>query len=559
MTRQMLRIVALLLGWLAVGGAVALAESMGKAPSTGPLALSARPTMPAPAPTPAAIVTLHGEVDDYTASALFRSFAAARKAGAKTIILDLDTPGGLVTAGLEISRFLRRQDDLHVIAYVSNKAYSAGAMISVAANEIVMAPAAVVGDCAPIVFNTGGELQPMPAAERAKAQSPIVSDFDASADRNGYDPLLLEAMVITERTVYFIQGPDGQKRFVDEKEYPTLTAHGWKSVPGVPSPLDGPDTLLTLQTDIAQKIGLSRGVYESATDLASQRNLKIVADLTPGAGEQFVELLGNAAVRGVLLTIFLSCLYIALSSPGHGAAEASAIVALGLLIGVPLLTGYAQWWEVVAIFAGLALLAFEIFVFPGHGVSAVMGIVLMLAGLLMTFIGKEPSGMPGWLPGLGQTWANLRQGVLAITGGLGASLLLWFWLRTFLPRLPYFNRLILTTTSGTPVGNGPGLFDAPGAAGAAPVGLSEVGWPGVGTRGIAATDLRPGGAAEFFDLALNDTRTVAVVSESGFVSAGTPLTVRQARGNHIVVRRAPSPPSPATESTRVAGTPSAEV
>src|ERR1019366_2373955 len=192
------------------------------------------------APATVAIIALHGDVDDYTRDSLERKFAEARQLGVHTIILDLDTPGGLVTAGLDIARFLRRQEDLHVIAYVSDKAYSAGAMIAVACNEIVMAPSAVVGDCAPIIFDTGGHLDPMPAAERAKAQSPVVNDFDASAQRNGYSRQLLEAMVITERVVHWVQSPTAERRFVDEAEYVKLKAAGWKPVDGVPDPVDGP-------------------------------------------------------------------------------------------------------------------------------------------------------------------------------------------------------------------------------------------------------------------------------------------------------------------------------
>ena len=228
----------------------------------------------------------------------------------------MNTPGGLVTAGLDISRFIRRQNDLHVIAYVSDKAFSAGAMIAVACNEIVMAPSAVVGDCAPIVFDTTGQLAPLPAAERAKQESPIVNDFDASAARNGYDPLLLESMVVVERVVHWVQSPTGEKRFVDEKEFAKLTADGWKPVPGVRDPLDGPNSLLTLQSDEALKIGLARSMNSSAAELAKERGLNVVADLTPGGGEQFVELLGSAAVRGLLLSIFLTSLYVSISAPG---------------------------------------------------------------------------------------------------------------------------------------------------------------------------------------------------------------------------------------------------
>jgi membrane-bound serine protease (ClpP class) len=477
------------------------------------------------APSTAVVIALHGEVDDYTRDSLFRKFAEARKLGATTVILDLDTPGGLVVAALDISQFLRRQNDLHVIAYVSSKAYSAGSMIAVACNEIVMAPSAVIGDCAPIVFDTSGQLQPLPAAERAKQQSPIVSDFDASAARNGYDPQLLEAMVIVERVIHVVEKPPLPMRFVDDTEYAQLIKQGWKPVAGLPDPLDTADSLLTLQTDQALKVGLAKSVADSAQALAEQRGLKIIADLSPGTGEQMIELLDSAAVRGVLMTIFMVCLYIALGSPGHGAAEAIAIVALGLLVGVPMLTGYAQWWELAAIFIGLALLAFEVFVFPGHGVSAIAGIILILAGFLMTFVGKEPAGFPGWLPSLDQTWSGVRQGVIVITSALLASLLLTSWLRRYLPHLPYFNRLILNATSGGPAASV--LESAPGNA-----------WPGVGTAGTAVTDLRPGGSAEFDDLSLGDRRTIAVVSESGYLSAGAKVVVRQSRGNFVVVARA---------------------
>src|SRR5690349_1362581 len=68
--------------------------------------------------TPAALIVLQGPIDDFNRDALFRRFAQARGAGAKTVILRIDTYGGLVTAGLDISRFIKRQNDLHTIALV---------------------------------------------------------------------------------------------------------------------------------------------------------------------------------------------------------------------------------------------------------------------------------------------------------------------------------------------------------------------------------------------------------------------------------------------------------
>ena len=77
------------------------------------------------------------------------------------------------------------------------------------------------------------------------------------------------------------------------------------------------------------------------------------------------------------------------------------------------------------------------------------------------------------------------------------------WLRRYLPQLPYFNRLILSPSPNTSVAH-------------SHISPENV-WPGVGTRGTAVTDLRPGGSAQFVDLSVGDKRTIAVVSESGYL------------------------------------------
>src|SRR3954470_12328843 len=56
---------------------------------------------------PAAVVLFKGEVDDYSRDAVIKRFNQARTAGAKTIILVLNTPGGLVMPAMDITHFLR--------------------------------------------------------------------------------------------------------------------------------------------------------------------------------------------------------------------------------------------------------------------------------------------------------------------------------------------------------------------------------------------------------------------------------------------------------------------
>ena len=467
----------------------------------------------------AVVITIDGQIDDYTKGVLVRRFEKARALNADTVILQIDTYGGLVTSALEMSRFIKRQDDLHVVAFVHDKAISAGAMIALACDELVMSPSATIGDAAPISISPTGRLQGLGPAERAKVESPLLADFYESAVRNRHEPLLAEAMVAVGRVVYWLEGPGGERRFVDQQGYDALKGEGWKPVEGVPSPVDREDTLLTVHTDLATKIGLADGTADDARALAAARGWNIVADLSPGGGEKFVNLLSGNIVRGLLVVVFLLSLYIGLHAPGHGAAEAVALVSLGLLIGVPLLTGYAQWWEILAVIVGLTLLAFEIFVIPGFGVAGILGIVLLFGGLIMTFVGNAP-GLPGlWkLPGVRQ---GFQSGVMVIAGGLVVTVLLASMVRRFLPRMPFFNRLILATPTGGPIGAAPGTDP------------NDV-WPFAGTVGVATTHLKPGGSAEF--PYADDRRATAVISDSGYIEAGTKVAVVEARGNRVVVR-----------------------
>ena len=468
----------------------------------------------------AAIVPLTGQIDDYSRNDLVRRFEKAKALGAKVIIIDINSPGGLVTASMDISQFLKRQSDIHTVAFIE-KAYSGAAMVAVACDEIWMQPSAPLGDCAPIVFDTGGKLEPLPDTERAKQESPVVAEFIDSAQRNGYNPLLLTGMVSLRHGVYVLTNDAGEIKVVDDADYKRLSGSGWKLAPGYET-VDGPDNLVTLNPHQAITLHVARGVAGSPQVLASERNWTIIADLHAGWGEKLVEFFNNPFVRMILLTIFLQSLYIALHAPGHGAAEAVAIVSIALLIGIPLLTGYAQWWEVLCIFIGLALCAFEIFVFPGHMVSLILGTLMVVFGLVMTFVGKEPTGLPGWLPTLQQTWTGLEHGLSAVVGAIICCALLSVWLRRYLPSIPYFNKLILTATTGN-------IADRTGAKSTA----ADL-WPFTGTIGVALTDLRPGGSGEF--PFADATRGTNVVSSSGFLPRGTRIEVEEVQGNRVLVR-----------------------
>ena len=78
-------------------------------------------------------------------------------------MLRIDTYGGLVDSGLKISRLIKTSD-IPFTAFVDEKAISAGSMIALACDEIVMEPGALLGDCGVISMSEMGDV------ERAKAE-----------------------------------------------------------------------------------------------------------------------------------------------------------------------------------------------------------------------------------------------------------------------------------------------------------------------------------------------------------------------------------------------------
>ncbi|HEV8292588.1 MAG TPA: hypothetical protein VGP94_11725, partial [Tepidisphaeraceae bacterium] len=128
----MRKITLILVGLLIFAGA-AFAELPATSPPPPSLADNLQPQA-------AAVIPIRGEINDYSRDAFLRRLTKARALGAKVIIIQLDTPGGLVTSALDISRTIRGLRDLRTIAFIDNKAYSAGAMIAVACDEIVMVP-----------------------------------------------------------------------------------------------------------------------------------------------------------------------------------------------------------------------------------------------------------------------------------------------------------------------------------------------------------------------------------------------------------------------------------
>lgn len=106
-----------------------------------------------------ALIRVDGAISPTTTNYIRRGIKEAREMGAEALIIELDTPGGLLESTKNIVQSLLDSDDLPVIVYVAPEgatAASAGTFITMAAHIAAMAPATNIGAASPVQMSPGG-------------------------------------------------------------------------------------------------------------------------------------------------------------------------------------------------------------------------------------------------------------------------------------------------------------------------------------------------------------------------------------------------------------------
>ncbi|WP_106830720.1 NfeD family protein [Parabacteroides pacaensis] len=428
-------------------------------------------------------INVNREIDNTSRLYLSEGLKKASALHADAVLLHLNTYGGLLDAA-DSMRTAILYSPIPVYAFIDNNAASAGALISIACKKIYMRKGANIG-AATVVNQTG-------AALPDKYQSYMRSLIRSTAEAQGRDTIIQG-----NDTVYkWKRDPRIAEAMVDDRII-------------VPNLVDS-GKVLTLTANEAVKWGYCDGIAESTdqviTEYLGYKDYKVIT-YEPSWYENLKGFLMNPVLQGILIMLIIGGIYFEMQSPGLGFPSVVAIAAAVLYFAPLYLDGFAEHWEILIFVAGLVLLAIEIFVIPGFGVTGIAGILCILAGLTLSLVNNHNFDFQP------VSTKDFTRALMTVVCGIAAGFLFMLWLSSRIGERGLLRKVALKADLSKSVSM---AYD-----------LSRI----VGEEGEAATVLRPSGKI-FIHGELYDG-----VSESGFIERGEKIRVIRFENSQFYVER----------------------
>lgn len=331
-------------------------------------------------------IRIHGAIDPATLSYLKRGIEHAHLKGrdglqAQALIVELDTPGGLVSSVRDMAQAI---DDSHVpvVVFVTPagaSATSAGALLMLASHFAVMAPGTNIGAAHPV----DGQGQDIKGAMGEKVVNDTAAFARSLAELRGRPIDLAQAVV------------DKSKSFSAQEalEKELIQLHAESTSDLLPK-LDG------------RQIELKGGIKMVMRTLGAE-----IEQIEMTLAQKVLHFLANPNVATLLMSLGMMLIYVEVSNPG--------ITIAGALGGVCLVIAFMSyqmlpiyWGGMALLILGLILFVAEIFVTSG-GALAVGGTISFILGVLWV-VDQDSLQMTvsPWL------WVPLSFFLLLLAGGV---------------------------------------------------------------------------------------------------------------------------------------------
>jgi len=305
------------------------------------------------------LINIDGAIGPATATYISRSIEAAQSQSAQCLIIQLNTPGGLLDSTQKIVQsFLA--SPVPVVVYVAPTgatATSAGCFITIAASVAAMAPATTIGAAHPVSvggFPSGGEEKPDETMKQ-KLENFSVSYIETIAGKR-------------QRNV------DWAKSAV--KDSASITAQKALELKVI-------DLIAADMTDLLQKLN-GRVVDGKPLKTAGAE----IAEVKMSPAERVFQKLWRPEVMFILMLIAMYGIIAEVSTPGAILPGVAGAIALVLFLYMTAILP-VNVTGLVLIALAIMLFIFDVYA-TTHGVLTVGGVIAFLIGSLMLFNRSDP-------------------------------------------------------------------------------------------------------------------------------------------------------------------------
>ena len=303
------------------------------------------------------VIKIDGAIGPATASYISRAIDEAAQQGAQCLVIQLDTPGGLLDSTKNIvQKFLG--SPVPIVVYVSPPgawAGSAGCFITMAADVAAMAPTTSIGAAHPVAIGGGGGAEKLDDTMKQKLENFATSYIETIAAKHKRNVEWAKSSVRESASITADKALELNVIDVIAKDLPDLLK----------------------QIDGREVNGKTLHTADAAT-----------AEIPMSLRERVFQMIWRPEVMFVLMLITIYGIIGELSNPGAILPGVVGAIALILLL-------YMAAILPVNI-AGLALVGLAIALFvadafaPTHGVLTVGGIVAFFLGSMMLFSRADP-------------------------------------------------------------------------------------------------------------------------------------------------------------------------
>ncbi len=314
--------------------------------------------------SPIVVAGVEGTIDPATAKYIVMTLEKAERMDAELLLIELDTPGGLMESMREITSEILNSS-IPVVVYVAPpgaRAASAGVFISAAAHIVAMAPSTHLGAAHPVGL---GPSQ-MDSVMSGKVESDAAAQMRALANQRGRNVEWYEQSV---------------------RQSVSATADEALELGVI-------DLIATDRNDLLKKIdGMEVELAGDVKKVIGSMDRELV-EIPMGLRDKLLHYLANPNLAYIFLILGFYGLYFELSNPGS--------IFPGVVGVILLLLGIFAMQMMPVNYVGILLIAFGMFLFlielkiPSHGLLTIGGVVSLVLGSLMLFDSTDAFYRVSW-------------------------------------------------------------------------------------------------------------------------------------------------------------------